>query len=786
VAAILAVARVRSGAVRHAAWAAVLAAMLLMPLLPRLTPALGVTVPMPAAAESAPPIPDLPRAPLMPSVLALAQVQPALSTAPIPAPAPHPPAWPIALVTVYAAGLLLLLLRMAAGWSAACHIRRSAEPAFRAAGVPAAPAGRRERLPGPLAFQSPLVASPVTIGILAPRIVLPLAWPTWPGAKLRAVLAHESAHVRRRDTLVSFVAHLNRCLFWFHPLAWWLERQLAITAEHACDEAAIRATGHSREYAQVLVDFAETALRSGGRLSLQGAGMDNAGPLEGRISHILRGDLARSVSRPRKAAVAIACAAAIFLAAACQPSRDTLVAKAEARQRQDKERSVRSASYWKAQSDRQRSAALMTPEQAAALEAGLVTNPDDLESHRTLLAYHMRLFTNAHANTDELAAVRREVLWMIGHHPEELPDSLPTNAAVFGARGSGTSADPEGYARARSLWLQQADRDGQPPAVYANAAQFFAYADPRLAERMLLRAQAADPKGESLHGMYGDNWSMRLGAEYAQALSLTVVRKDGLWNGFFPSNGADQAAYADEVRNKLAQSQDTTLLLTAAGTLLMVAPAYDPRYADRFSIGKAAVERALQLDPKSTWARQFMNKVHDQELLGTLPRAVWEGTPAARYQAIESLPEGDRFRELSLFAISIGGNAAAKYAREALDLAPKVRNHPDYGTAFFRANMVLGMAALSAGDAKAAASYLLKAADAPATDELRYPMAGERPWTNLRFPDALTTALLKAGERDAVAKFLDRYAKLCVTQHETALEDAALIRSGKTPAWSGL
>jgi hypothetical protein len=200
-----------------------------------------------------------------------------------------------------------------------------------------------------------------------------------------------------------------------------------------------------------------------------------------------------------------------------------------------------------------------------------------------------------------------------------------------------------------------------------------------------------------------------------------------------------------------------------------------------------------------------MNKVRDQELLATLPRVVWQGTPAAQYPAIEALPDGDRFRELSLLAVcavdegvrrgrfryddaraKASWQSAAKYAHEALDLAPKVRNHPDYGTAFFRANMVLGVAAVTAGDPKTAATYLLTAADAPATDELRYPMAGERPWTNLRFPDLLTAALLKAGQRDAVARFLDRYAKICVTQHETALEDAALIRSGKAPSWASL
>jgi beta-lactamase regulating signal transducer with metallopeptidase domain len=41
----------------------------------------------------------------------------------------------------------------------------------------------------------------MTAGIFAPKILLPTAWTLWPDEKLRAVLAHELAHVRRRDPL---------------------------------------------------------------------------------------------------------------------------------------------------------------------------------------------------------------------------------------------------------------------------------------------------------------------------------------------------------------------------------------------------------------------------------------------------------------------------------------------------------------------------------------------------------------------------------------------------------
>jgi hypothetical protein len=244
-------------------------------------------------------------------------------------------------------------------------------------------------------------------------------------------------------------------------------------------------------------------------------------------------------------------------------------------------------------------------------------------------------------------------------------------------------------------------------------------------------------------------------------------------------------------------------------------PDYDP-----IAFGKTLVHRALELQPDSTWARQILNVAADQELISSLPEAVWHGSFESRHQAIQSLPVGDRFRELALLAIAEGDQAiraelhirslpagekglnadlvrndaanaktnwqqAGKYAQEALDIAPQARNHPDYGTAFFNANMVLGMAAIKNGDAKTASAYLMKAADAPATDALKYPIANARPWTmNWHFPATLASALLQAGERDAVLAFLEKYARITVADRGRTLADIALIRAGKLPAWA--
>ena len=81
--------------------------------------------------------------------------------------------------------------------------------------------------------------SAVTAGSVRPVIVLPLDWPRWDNSKLRAVLAHEGSHVRRRDPLRQLLSSIYRALLWFHPVAWWLHRHLSELAEAASDDAAL-------------------------------------------------------------------------------------------------------------------------------------------------------------------------------------------------------------------------------------------------------------------------------------------------------------------------------------------------------------------------------------------------------------------------------------------------------------------------------------------------------------------------------------------------------------------
>ena len=354
VAAALAALRVRAGATRHAAWTIVLVAMLLMPALPRLVPAVGV--PLPHAARDAVAAAGVPthvtrwlmgfpgrlrrepdarrdqrerRHRFAPRVGRNPATAPPPLTAPSRErgvsrdPAPATPSlgessWAATALAVYVAGLAPMLLRLVLGLWGSRRLARGARPID-------GPARRRLGAVPVRVRESDRVAVPVTVGLLRPVVVLPPGWERWPDARLRAVLAHERAHVARRDPLVAGLASLNRCLFWFHPVAWWLQRTLALTAEQACDETAVRTVGAPQAYIDVLRSMAVAVRARGGRYSWEGVGMHGSPSLTRRIAHIRRLAPPRAATPFSRTALGACCCLIAVAVAACRPALDGTV-----------------------------------------------------------------------------------------------------------------------------------------------------------------------------------------------------------------------------------------------------------------------------------------------------------------------------------------------------------------------------------------------------------------------------------------------------------------------------
>jgi beta-lactamase regulating signal transducer with metallopeptidase domain len=97
------------------------------------------------------------------------------------------------------------------------------------------------------------VSVPSVVGVLRPRILLPpSAAGSLRSAELESVLAHELAHVRRRDPLAGIAQALIEALFWFHPAVRALGRRVRAEREYCCDALVVRAVGNPVAYARAL------------------------------------------------------------------------------------------------------------------------------------------------------------------------------------------------------------------------------------------------------------------------------------------------------------------------------------------------------------------------------------------------------------------------------------------------------------------------------------------------------------------------------------------------------
>ncbi len=116
--------------------------------------------------------------------------------------------------------------------------------------------GREYNLLSPTVLQSAHPSLVVAWGVRRPRVLVPASALSWPAERVRIVLAHELAHIRRGDWLVQLAAELLRAIYWFNPLAWIACRRLRQESEQACDDAVINRGVEGSEYAAHLVNIA--------------------------------------------------------------------------------------------------------------------------------------------------------------------------------------------------------------------------------------------------------------------------------------------------------------------------------------------------------------------------------------------------------------------------------------------------------------------------------------------------------------------------------------------------
>jgi len=425
--------RVRSPRVRHGVWTAFVVAMLLMPVLLPMLP--SVSVPVPAEVEPYIPEPPSFSVPSAPMAVEVPYAKP---------PAERPAVdWYGVAIWVYWAGVVVFTLRLFAGLLTVLRLRRGSVEC------------------GPQVRQSSLVKVPMTVGLLRPVILLPEDWCFWSDAKRDAILAHERTHVARRDGLVLLLAGLNRCVFWFHPVAWWLQRELARLAEEVCDDAGAAAVGDRAAYAEMLLAMASGMQLAPGRLAF------GAGGVAGRIERVLRGPVSGSAL---KFATACVCCVVVILIAVSTDVTSTAAPHID-------------------YSDGFFVAGRMTAAEVKQNEDVLARNPEDVKARKNLLFHYSRVCLCG-------PEFKTHMVWLIEHHPD---------SPLLGSTHWGNDSD---NAVIRKLWLEKT-KGNVSAQVLMNASRYFDQ-DRDTKEQLLLRANLQSP------GIA----SSRLGSHYFVSLNM--------------------------------------------------------------------------------------------------------------------------------------------------------------------------------------------------------------------------------------------------------------------------
>ncbi len=281
--------RRRRAAERHALWAAVLAGVLIVPLLGLLLPGFHLPawpvaigdLPLPPVVENQPvesfvfslaePVPVVEPAAMVPSVTELKSPSLDLS---------------FVMFLAWGLGAAFVLGRYGFGALRFLLTARQANK-FDASRLPAGIRSQiaAARLDGRLRV---LIAEnetmPMTWGWRRPVILLPAAATDWSADRLDVVLMHELGHVVRLDALTQAIGQLVCALMWFHPLVWLAASRMRLEAEQATDDFVLAAGSRPSDYAEHLLDVARSTLAAS---AWGGVAIARESSLGNRIKYLL-------------------------------------------------------------------------------------------------------------------------------------------------------------------------------------------------------------------------------------------------------------------------------------------------------------------------------------------------------------------------------------------------------------------------------------------------------------------------------------------------------------------
>ena len=97
---------------------------------------------------------------------------------------------------------------------------------------------------------------PFTKGFFKPVIILPISiLSQLPVNQIEIILAHELAHIKRRDYLVNLFQIVAESVLFFNPVVWWLSAKIRREREHAADDLSLSHDSHKIDLAKALANL---------------------------------------------------------------------------------------------------------------------------------------------------------------------------------------------------------------------------------------------------------------------------------------------------------------------------------------------------------------------------------------------------------------------------------------------------------------------------------------------------------------------------------------------------
>jgi TonB family protein len=204
------------------------------------------------------------------------------------------PAILIPLATLYLASVVFFAARLLWGLQKTRILRATAESVSKSSPLPSQVKHYLNRLSqnaahtaAPLIALSPNVKSPVTLGAFHCALLLPADFlDRVQGEDIDAVLAHECAHIHRRDYAKNLAFELLSLPIAFHPIVWFTRARLAETRELVCDQLAASVIGGNHTYAHALLRIAALISTSAPGQTLHAIGIFDANIFERRIMQL--------------------------------------------------------------------------------------------------------------------------------------------------------------------------------------------------------------------------------------------------------------------------------------------------------------------------------------------------------------------------------------------------------------------------------------------------------------------------------------------------------------------